>query len=63
VRTKDMRIGMRVRVHDDHGNPPLRGLVGIIQRRYWDDGNPSFEVWFRHGRTERFWHHELERAT
>lgn len=62
MRTKDMQIGMRVRVHDRHAEPPLRGLVGIIQRRYWEDGNPSFEVWFRHGQAARFWHHELESA-
>lgn len=63
MRTKGMRIGMKVRVHDGgHRHPHLRGLVGTIQRRY-GDSYAALEVWFRDGRKALFWDHELEKET
>ena len=66
MKSKDARIGMRVRVQKGCKKLHLRGLVGIIQhiqQRYGDDGDAAIEVWFRDGRTELFEHHELEKAT
>ena len=54
------RIGKRVRIRRDHRSAPLRGLVGTIEKGW---GNPDYvalDVMLDDGRSELFWHHELE---
>jgi len=53
---------MRVRISDDHRRPALRGLVGTIKRRYGESTYLALEVLFENGRSELFWHHELNAA-
>jgi hypothetical protein len=57
------QIGKRVRIRVDHRSTALRGMVGTIEERW---GNPSYialDVLLDDGRSELFWHHELEEIT
>ncbi len=60
--SEEARPGMRVRISDDHRRPALRGLVGTIKRRYGESTYLALEVLFENGRSELFWHHELNAA-
>jgi hypothetical protein len=55
------QIGKRVRIRaEQHRGPALRGMVGTIEKRW---GNPDYialDVLLDDGRSELFWHHELE---
>jgi hypothetical protein len=64
VRSEEAVIGARVKVGDsvaDSGwRSEWRGLTGTISRRW---GNPEYlalDVVLEDGRTQLFWHHELE---
>jgi hypothetical protein len=60
VLSEEALIGMRVRVRDSLLRTDLRGLEGTIARRW---GSPDFlalDVLLEDGRSELFWHHELE---
>lgn len=52
------QIGSRVRTN--HRSPSLRGLVGTIEKRWGDPRYVALDVLLDDGRTELFWHHELE---
>jgi hypothetical protein len=54
------RIGKRVRIRADHRSVPLRGLVGTIEKRWGDPSYVALDVLLDDGRSELFWHHELE---
>jgi hypothetical protein len=57
------QIGKRVRIRADHRSRTLRGMVGTIEERC---GNPDYialDVLLDDGRSELFWHHELEEIT
>ena len=56
------RVGTRVRVQLDYGEPPLQGSLGTIQKRYEVPEYTAFEVLFSDGQTELFWEHQLEEA-
>jgi hypothetical protein len=58
----DARIGTRVRVQLDYGEPSLQGSVGTIKKRYGIPEYTAFEVLFPDGRTKLFWEHQLEEA-
>ncbi len=54
------QIGKRVRIRQEHRRKALRGMVGTIEKRW---GNPEYvalDVLLDDGRSELFWHHELE---
>jgi hypothetical protein len=54
------QIGKRVRIRADHRSTALRGMVGTIEETW---GNPDYialDVLLDDGRSELFWHHELE---
>jgi hypothetical protein len=61
VRSEEAVIGARVRVGEESGlRSEWRGLTGTISARW---GNPEYlalEVVLQGGRTQLFWHHELE---
>ena len=56
----EAQIGKRVRVRKNHRGTPLRGVVGTIEKRWGDPSYAAFDVLFDDGRSELFWHHELE---
>jgi hypothetical protein len=60
VRSEEAVIGARVRVADSGPRSEWRGLTGTIGARW---GNPEYlalDVLLEDGRTQLFWHHELE---
>ncbi len=62
VRSEEARIGARVRVGESGLRSEWRGLTGTISGRW---GNPEYlaiDVRMEDGRSQLFWHHELERV-
>jgi hypothetical protein len=60
VRSEQARIGARVRVSESGWRSEWWGLTGMISARW---GNPEYlalDVLLEDGRTQLFWHHELE---
>jgi hypothetical protein len=58
--SEEAQIGKRVRIRQEYRSAALRGLVGTIEKRW---GNPDYialDVLLEDGRSELFWHHELE---
>lgn len=60
--SEEAQPGMRVRISDGHRRPALRGLTGTIKQRYGESSYLAPEVLFEDGRSELFWHHELNAA-
>lgn len=62
LNSEEARIGMEVRVRDDHANPDLRGLIGTVEH-VW--GHPSYvavDVRMANGHLGLFWYYQLEKA-
>jgi hypothetical protein len=57
------QIGNRVRIRADHRSTALRGMVGTIERRWDTPDYIALDVLLDDGRSELFWHHELEEIT
>jgi hypothetical protein len=53
-------IGMRVRVSNSLLRADLRGLEGTITGRWGHPACVALDVLLDDGRTQLFWHHELE---
>ena len=62
MHSEEAEVGKRVRVGPGHGNTDLRGLIGTIERRYGSPDYAALEVRFGDGRSELFWHYEVEMA-
>jgi hypothetical protein len=62
VRGEQARIGARVRVGESGLRPEWRGLTGTISGRLGHPEYPAIDVRMEDGRSQLFWHHELERA-
>jgi hypothetical protein len=60
VLSEEALIGMRVRVSKSLLRTDLRGLEGTIARGWGSPGFLAFDVLLVNGRSELFWHHELE---
>ncbi len=60
MKSEEARIGLRVRVSDSYRKPELRGAVGTIVQRYGHPNYLALDVRFENGRSELFWHHELD---
>ena len=58
--SEEAQIGKRVRVRADHRRRLLRGLVGTIEKSWGDPTYIALDVLLDDGRSELFWHHELE---
>jgi hypothetical protein len=56
------RVGTRVQVQLDYGEPQRQGAVGTIKKRYGVPEYTAFEVLFPDARTKLFWEHQLEEA-
>ena len=60
MRSEEARIGARVRVSESGRSAEWQGLTGTISGKW---GNPEYlalDVQLDEGRTQLFWHHELE---
>jgi hypothetical protein len=61
IRSEEAQIGARVRVSEEYGwHSEWRGLRGTVKAKW---GNPHYlalDVLLEDGRTQLFWHHELE---
>jgi hypothetical protein len=53
-------VGTKVRVRESHLRPELRGKVGTITRRWGHPEYLALDVLLDDGRSQLFWHHELE---
>jgi hypothetical protein len=60
VVSEEALIGMRVRVSKSLLRTDLRGLEGTIARRWGSPHYVALDVLLENGRSELFWHHELE---
>ena len=62
MKSNEVQIGMLVRVSERHSNVEYRGQAGMVQQRYGNVNHAAFDVQLGDGRSELFWHHELEEA-
>ncbi len=60
MRSEEAVIGARVRVAGSGPSSEWRGLAGTISGRWGNPEYPALEVLLEDGRTQLFWHHELE---
>ena len=58
--SEEAQVGKRVRIRGDHRSTSLRGLAGTIKKRWGDPTYIALDVLLEDGRSELFWHHELE---
>ena len=58
--SEEALVGTRVRVRDSLLRVDLRGLEGTITGRWGHPAYVALDVLLGDGRTELFWHHELE---
>jgi hypothetical protein len=61
--SEEALIGMRVRVSESLLRGDLRGLEGTTARRWGSPHYLALDVLLEDGRSELFWHHELEEVT
>jgi len=59
VRSEEALVGTRVRV-SAYLQSELRGRVGMITGRWGSPDYLALDVLLDDGRTQLFWHHELE---
>jgi hypothetical protein len=60
VLSEETRIGKRVRVRADHHTANWSGQEGTIAKRWGDPTYSAIDVLLDDGRSELFWHYELE---
>ena len=60
MRSEQARIGAMVRVGEAALRSEWRGLMGTITGRWGDPGYLALDVMLEDGRSQLFWHHELE---
>ena len=60
MRGEQARIGARVRVGESGLRPEWRGLTGTISGRWVHPEYVALDVRMGDGRSQLFWHHELE---
>ena len=61
MRSEEAQIGARVRVGEESGlRSEWRGLTGTVRRKWGDPEYLALDVLLEDGRTQLFWHHELE---
>jgi hypothetical protein len=58
--SEEMQIGKRVRVRKDHHTANWSGQEGTISKSWGDPTYSALDVDFDDGRSELFWHYELE---
>jgi hypothetical protein len=60
MKSEEARVGMRVRVIEDHSTPHLRKLEGTVVKRWGNPSHAALDVLLDEGGWELFWYHELE---
>ena len=60
VVSEETKIGKRVRVRADHHTANWSGQEGTIAKRWGDPTYSALDVDLDDGRSELFWHYELE---
>jgi hypothetical protein len=60
IRSKDVQLGMLVRVSELHRKLDYRGQTGVVHQRYGNANYAAFDIQFLDGRSELFWHHEFD---
>jgi hypothetical protein len=60
VLSEEALVGTRVRVRNSLLKSELRGLMGTITVRWGSPNYVALDVLLKDGRSELFWHHELE---
>jgi len=60
MRSEQARIGARVKVSESVRRSEWRGLTGKIRGKWGDPEYLALDVRMQDGRTQLFWHHELE---
>ena len=60
--SEEAQIGKRVRVRENHRTANWRGREGTIAKSWGDPTYTALDVLLDDGRSQLFWHHELEEA-
>jgi hypothetical protein len=60
MRSEEARIGASVRVSDSGLHSELRGLMGTVSGMWGHPEYLALDVRMEDGRTQLFWHYELE---
>ena len=60
--SEEALVGTTVRVGDSHMRFELRGMLGTIAGRWGHPEHVALDVLLDNGRSELFWHHELEKV-
>lgn len=63
MRAEEARLGMKVRVGEDHRRSELRGVVGKIVSSYGAPEYMALDVRLPGGRHQLFWARDLEEAS
>lgn len=58
--SEEALVGTRVRVRQSPARADLRGIEGTIAGRWGSPHYVALDVLLDDGRTQLFWHHELE---
>ena len=60
MRSREPRVGARVRVSPAYRKPSLRGAVGTVERVWGEPHYAAVEVRLDGGRSELLWRNEVE---
>ncbi len=62
MKSEAAQVGKRVRVRESLHRANLKGKVGTIRARWGSPNYVALDVGLDDGRSELFWHYELEEA-
>lgn len=62
MHSSEAEVGKRVQVRPGHRRKEFWGVSGTIRQVYGVPDYLALEVEFPNGRSELFWHHELDEA-
>jgi hypothetical protein len=62
VLSEEAQIGKRVRVRENYHTAIWRGREGTILKSWGDPTYTALDVLLDDGRSQLFWHHELEES-
>ena len=62
MKAEDVQLGMLVQVSQLHSKLDYRGQTGVVQQRFGNVHYAAFDIQFLDGRSELFWHHELDES-
>lgn len=62
MKSEEAQVGMRVKVRESLHRVDLEGKEGAIRARWGSPNYVALDVVLYDGRSELFWHYELEEA-